>query len=279
MITQKHTKSGFSYIEVINKNCCARVAVQGAHLFHYQQHDKKPLLWLSEKSLFENGRAIRGGIPICWPWFGKHTTDVDLPQHGFARTSMWTLVETAEADESSTELLLQLEDSPESLKLWPYQFRLQLHIVLSSDLQIDLTTKNCTSAPFTISSALHTYFAVDNIDTVSVEGLKNCCYFDALTKKKKTQKGNIRIREEIDRVYQNVPPFLKLNDHERSIQISSKGSSSAVVWNPWIEKSATMVDMSQNAYKSMLCIETTNALDDARSLGPEDKHTLTVKIS
>ncbi|HIP39853.1 MAG TPA: D-hexose-6-phosphate mutarotase [Desulfocapsa sulfexigens] len=278
MITHKKTKNGFAYIEIVNKNACARVALQGAHLFHYRQQDKNPLLWLSEKSFFENDKAIRGGIPICWPWFGKHKTDPDLPQHGFARTSLWTLVETEEPDEFSTELLFQLENSPDTLKLWPHQFKLQLRVMVSSTLQLNLTTKNCSTESFEISSALHSYFAVHDIDTVFIEGLDNCSYFDALTKEIKTQKGNIYIREEIDRVYQNVPPRLTLHDQERSVQIRSQGSSSAVVWNPWIEKSARMGDMIQDAYKNMLCIETANALTDAQNIGPGDDHTVIVII-
>jgi len=279
MIEQKKTKNGFAYIEIINKSACARVALQGAHLFHFQQQDKNPLLWLSEKSFFENSRAIRGGIPICWPWFGRHKTDPNLPQHGFARTSLWTLVETTEPDEFSSELLFQLANSPQTLKLWPHQFKLQLRIKISSSLQLELTTKNCGSEPFEISSALHSYFAVHDIDNVFIEGLNNCSYFNALTKEHKIQEGNIHIREEIDRIYQNVPADLTLHDQEKTVHICSQGSSSAVVWNPWIDKSARMIDMANDAYKTMVCIETANALGDTRNLDPEDEHTITVLFS
>jgi len=278
MIEQKKTKNGFAYIEIINKSACARVALQGAHLFHFQQQDKNPLLWLSEKSFFENSRAIRGGIPICWPWFGRHKTDPNLPQHGFARTSLWTLVETTEPDEFSSDLLFQLANSPQTLELWPYQFKLQLRIRISSSLQIELTTKNCGSEPFEITSALHSYFAVQDVDKVFIEGLDNCTYFDALTRESKTQKGTIYIREETDRVYQNVPPHLTLHDQNRTVDIRSQGSASAVIWNPWNDKSTRMGDMTNNAYKTMVCIETANALTDERNLGPHDEHTLQVNI-
>ena len=279
MIEQKKTKNGFAYLEIINKSACAKVALQGAHLFHYQQQDKNPLLWISEKSFFENGRAIRGGIPICWPWFGRHKTDQNLPQHGFARTSLWTLVETTEPDEFSSELLFQLENSRQTLKLWPYQFKLQLRIRISSSLKIELTTKNCGPEPFEISSALHSYFAVHDINEVFIDGLDSCTYFDALTKESEIQQGNIYIREETDRVYQNVPPHLTLHDRKKIVHIHSQGSSSAVIWNPWIEKSARMGDMTKDAYKTMVCIETANAFTDTRNLDSHDEHTLLAIIS
>ena len=274
MITNKKTINGFEYIEIENKSATAKVALQGGHLFHYQQQGKKPLLWLSKNSHFETGKAIRGGIPICWPWFGKHRTDPTLPQHGFARISRFELLESNEPDEKSTELVLQLQSSAETLTLWPYQFQLLLRITIGPTLTVALTTINCDTKSFTITSALHSYFEVSNISHVSVQGLDNREYWDSLTGDTNIQKGSIRISEEVDRVYQQTTDSLLLLDSDRTIKIASEGSSSAVVWNPWKEKSMKMADMQDDAYKTMLCIETANALEDARKLAPGEEHTL-----
>lgn len=279
MTEYKKFKNGFKYIEVSNKSARARIALQGAHLFHYEQEGKKPLLWLSETSFFETGKAIRGGVPICWPWFGKHKTDSSLPQHGFARNSLWELLEINESDEHSTEVKLQLKSSDESLKLWPYRFELLLRVTVARTLTIALTTKNCDEKVFEITSALHNYFAVANIDNVYVEGLDKTGYFDSVTKENKMQSGNVYISEEVDRVYQEVHNPLTLHDQDRTVHICTEGSSSAVVWNPWVDKCARMSDMKDDAYITMLCIEATNALEDARTIAPDEEHTLTAIIS
>jgi len=274
MITKTKSSTGFEYIEIENNSATAKIALQGAHLLHYQQHDTPPLLWLSEKSHLESGKAIRGGIPICWPWFGKHSEDAALPQHGFARTTLFSLLETKETDEDTTELLLQLRSSVETLAFWPYEFEILVQITVGPTLTVALTTRNCDTKPFTITSALHSYFSVSHISNVSVQGLDKAEYWDSLTDKNKIQHGAIYISEEVDRVYQKVKDELTLQDRDRTIKISTKGSSSAVVWNPWSDKSKRMDDMQANAYETMLCIETANALADAQDLAPGEEHTL-----
>ncbi len=279
MITKKKAANGFEYIEIENNSATAKVALQGGHLFHYQQQGKKPLLWLSPKSHFEIGKAIRGGIPLCWPWFGKHRTDPTLPQHGFARISAFELLESNEPDENTTELVFKLQSSAEILVLWPYQFQLFLRITIGPTLTVALTTRNCDTKSFTITSALHSYFAVSYISYVSVQGLEKVEYWDSLTDDTKIQKGSIHISEEVDRVYQKTTGPLLLLDSDRTIKIVRDGSCSAVVWNPWKDKSAKMADMQDDAYKTMLCIETANAMGDARKLAPGEEHTLKMTLS
>lgn len=279
MITEKEHADGFKYLEISNNSASAKVALQGGHLFHYQQQGKNPLLWLSDKSSFKSGKAIRGGIPICWPWFGKHNTNSSLPQHGFARTAHFKLIKSHEPDENSTELLLQLESSNNTLTLWPYRFKLLLHVTIGKTLIVSLTTRNCDTKSFSITSALHSYFEVSNIENVSVQGLDKSEYWDALTDETGIQEGDIHISEEFDRVYQKTEQTIQLHDTERTIEITSKGSASAVVWNPWIDKAKTMADMEQNAHKTMLCIETANALEDVRTVAPNEEHTLKVYLS
>jgi len=279
MLTQKKTTTGFKYIEIQNNSATAKVALQGGHIFHFQQQEKKPLLWLSRKSHFETGKAIRGGIPLCWPWFGKHPTDAAMPQHGFARTAVFECMDSNEPDEKTTEIVLKLESSAKTLIHWPYQFKLLLHITIDTELTVELTTINCDTQSFVISSALHSYFAVSDIKQVSVQGLDKAEYWDKLTGETKNQQGSLCFNKEVDRIYQNTTDPIQLLDRERRIQIVSEGSKSAVLWNPWKEKSIKMADMPDDGYRSMICIETANALNDSRRLVPGEEHTLNVTLS
>ena len=281
MIEQKKYENGFEYIEVRNARAQAKIALQGAHLFHYQRQNQQPLIWLSETSFFEPGKAIRGGIPICWPWFGKHpgNKNKEFPQHGFARTALWELLEVDEPSEDETKLTLQLHHLPEHFKLWPYRFELRLHITIGRTLTLSLTTTNRDQQSVELTSALHSYFAVSNIQDISIEGLENTPYLDTLTNSREIQKGRIEISQEVDRIYQQVQYPLILQDGERTVTINATGSTSAVVWNPWIDKCARMGDMHDGAYRTMVCIETANALDDVRTIAPGGEHTLGAVIS
>ncbi|MEA2115541.1 MAG: D-hexose-6-phosphate mutarotase [Thermodesulfobacteriota bacterium] len=279
MIKNKHFINGFRYIEIGNASASANIALQGAHVFHYERVGEKPLLWLSKKSFFEIGKAIRGGVPVCWPWFGKHPTNSELPQHGFARSSVWELLQVKEIDEHTTEVILQLQPSAESLQLWPHKFELLLAITVGRTLTLALTTRNCDAQPFEITSALHSYFAVENIEKVHVEGLADKSYFDKVTGEKRTQQGNLTVCQEVDRVYRKVDYPVTLYDQTRTVHLDAQGSSSVVVWNPWLEKCVAIADMKDDAYKTMLCIEAANASGDARMLAPGEEHTLTSVIS
>jgi glucose-6-phosphate 1-epimerase len=279
MLTKKTTDEDFPYLLVENGSATAKIALQGAHLFHYEQKGKDPLLWLSENSHFTYAKAIRGGIPICWPWFGKHPTSAKLPQHGFARTALFTLTKVREVNEGCTELTLELRHDAATLELWPHRFRLQVHIRVASALSLQLSTSNRDSSHFEISSALHSYFAVSHIDQVSVQGLEQKSFLDLLTKSTVTQQGPLHITGETDRIYQNVTKTLLLKDTKRTIHIAATGSRSCVVWNPWIEKSKHISDMGDTAYQTMLCVETANAAEDSRILKPGSSHDLQVTIT
>lgn len=277
MITHKKLQNGFEYIEVKNSCAEAKIALQGAHLFHYARAAEEPILWLSEISDFEIGKAIRGGIPICWPWFGFNS-DKSLPQHGFARTSMWELISSNEPDGQTTILTFKLAYNEKTLQMWSYKFELELQIVLSKSLTLDLKTTNIDEKSFKISQALHTYFSISNILDATVKGLDKKPYLDALTWKDELQDGDITFNQETDRVYQEVDDRITLVDKNREIYIKNRGSSSVVVWNPWVEKTKRMSAMKEDAYKHMLCLESANAFDDARVIEPLKSHTLKATI-
>lgn len=277
MITHKKLPNGFEYIEVNNRAAEAKIALQGAHLFHYKRVGEEPILWLSEVSDFEAGKAIRGGVPVCWPWFGFHQ-DRSLPQHGFARTAMWDCVSCSEADEKSSSLILRLTHSQESLKMWPYLFELDLHLTISDKLTMELKTTNLDRNSFKITQALHTYFSLSHISDAVIKGLDKKPYLDALTWKKEVQEGDITFNQEVDRVYQEVDGEITLSDKNRTLHIRNENSSSVVVWNPWIEKTSRMSAMKEDAYEHMLCIESANAFNDARVVKPQKSHTLKAEI-
>ena len=279
MITHKQYDNGFQYIEIQNNKAEAKIALQGAHLFHYKLKDKPALLWLSKTAYFEEGKAIRGGIPICFPWFGKNRDNATLPQHGFARTQLWKVILEEELDECTTHIQLQLKPNSHTLTQWAYQFDVILDITMGHELSMALIVTNTDTKPFEISTALHTYFSVSDIDNISIVGLDNRTYYDALEEKSFIQNGNIFIDKEVDRVYTNPSETVTLLDGATKVTLKQEGSNSLVVWNPWQEKSKQMADMTEEGYRTMVCLETSNAREDARVLQPNELHVLCVVTS
>ncbi len=274
MITHKQLDNGFKYIEIKNKEAEAKIALQGAHLFHYKAKGKTSLLWLSQAAYFEEGKAIRGGIPICFPWFGKNKDNPGLPQHGFARTQLWTVILEEEKDDSITHIRLQLKPNGHTLAQWNYLFDVTLDMIIGETLSIALSVTNTDTKPFEISTALHTYFSVSDIETVFIKGLDGRDYYDALDEKNYIQRGDVLIQEEVDRVYFYPSETIDLFDGDRKVKLQQEGSDSLVVWNPWIEKSKQMNDMTEDGYRSMVCLETSNARDDSKVLNPNESHVL-----
>lgn len=275
-ILQLKSINNLEYIEISNKAATAKIALQGAHIFHYQRVGEEPLLWLSETSEFEKGKAIRGGVPICWPSFGNNNPD--LPQHGFARVMMWQCDGVVEIDDHTTQVAFSLQDSKESHLLWDYKFAVNLFVTVGKTLHLELQTTNLDTKPFTITQALHTYFKISSIEDVAIKGLEGKRYFDALTLKDEIQEGSIAFNREVDRVYQGVENTITLKDSKHEVHIQNSGSKSVVVWNPWIQKCARMSAMQADAYKEFVCIESANAYEDKREVLPKEVHTLKVDL-
>ena len=276
MIELKKLKNGFEYLEINNDSATAKIALQGAHIFEYKRSDNEELLWLSEISDFKIGKAIRGGVPICWPSFGMNNPD--LPQHGFARTSMFDVLSSAEVDSNTTVVELRLTHSKESLKLWNYKFELRLKLTISDNLTIELKTINADDKEFKLTQALHSYFGVSNISNAVVKGLNDKPCFDALTNETTVLDEDITFNQEFDRVFQKVDNEIILEDLEKIISIKNEGSSSVVVWNPWIDKCKRMSAMKDEAYKEFVCIESANAFEDFVVLKPQEEYTLKAEI-
>lgn len=277
MYRLKKFENGFEYIEVQNESASVKIALQGAHIFEYVKKDAINLLWLSEFSAFEEGIAIRGGIPLCWPRFGS--LDKTLPQHGFARTELFKLMEVKEIDASTTEIVLGLKDTPSTRQIWNHKFDLQVKIRVAEKLTLIMSTKNLDEEEFMLTQAFHSYFRISDINNIAIKGLEEKAYYDSLLDCKGKESQSLLIDKEVDRVYQETDSKIFLEDNEKIITLKTSGSSSSIVWNPWIDKCSRMSYMSKNAYKSFVCIESANAFDDSVIIKSKKTHTLSLDIS
>ena len=266
---------------VANKHATAEIYLHGAHVTAFQPVGAEQILWLSEAAQFEPGKAIRGGIPVIWPWFGAHPSDGDMPAHGFARTQEWSVSETKVLPGQITKISFTLKQSAATESLWPYPFMLELHVTVGRQLQVDLVTHNYHSEGVEISQALHTYFNVGDIAQVAVGGLSGRNYLDKVQEFKQfPQYGEIPFLEEVDRIYLDTIDECIIHDKalKRKIHVDKLGSKSTVVWNPWVDKAKIMGDFPDDGYQTMLCVETTNAASDIRRIPPRDEHVLTQLI-
>ncbi len=271
-------KDELEYLEFSNHQSSLKLTLQGAHIFDFQVKGKAPLLFLSEKRNFKKDIAIRGGIPICWPWFGEHPEDKSLPNHGFARILQWEHLDTKVLSPDKTKISLGLKNSSESLKYWEYAFELRLEIVMSDILEIALITKNTGTKTFMLSQALHSYLKVDDVRKLSLEGLQNCKYFNKLDKSHSNiQEGSVQFFQELDRVYTNVKKRVSFKNKNEKLSVETRGSSTLVVWNPGKERVKKMPDLSD--YKTMLCIESVNTLNETIELEPNTKYELRTSLS
>lgn len=268
---------GLPRIVVENELCSAEIYLHGAHITRWQPRGVGEVLWLSERAVFEPGVPIRGGVPICWPWFGPHPTNKTAKAHGFARTLPWTLDHVQRRD-GATYVRMSLHSDDHTRALWPHDFALTLDAVFGAALDLTLTTHNTGSTPFTITEALHTYLSVDDVHRAAVDGLAGTRYADKVQEKISVQpEALLTFHEETDRVYDTTTECV-LIDGARRVRISKHGSHSTVIWNPWIDKAARMSDFGDEEWTGMLCIEAANALDSAVTLAPGDAHTIGTRI-
>ena len=259
----------------------AQVYLHGGHVTHFAKVGERPLLFMSNESLFQAGKAIRGGVPICWPWFGPRAGHAESPMHGFARTSLWT-VEGADVSGGETSLRLGLKDTEETRKLWPHGFWARYTVTISDKLTMRLEVVNTGQGPMQFEEALHTYLAISDIKSAEIEGLGGVDYVDKTDGMAvKTQGGKpMRIVEETDRIYLNTKSTCTVRDAglKRKIVVSKENSEATVVWNPWIAKAKAMADFGDNEWQSMVCIETCNVNAHAVNLAPGASHVMTAIV-
>ncbi len=278
----KEITPGIIAAEVSNSHANSNIVLQGAHVATWQPRGQEPVIWLSPFAKFAPGKSIRGGVPICWPWFGPHASDSKLPGHGYARTVMWDVQETRALPDGGTFLAFGLVETDATRAQWPHASTARLEVVVGKTLRVELITANTGKAAFVLGEALHTYFQISDVAQMKIRGLEGCDYLDKVGEPaRRTQQDAIVIESEVDRVYVDTEADCVIEDKglKRAIRIAKQGSRSTVVWNPWTEKANKMGDFGENGFRNMVCVESANAFDNLVTFQPGETHRLVVEYS
>lgn len=275
-------ESGMPVVDVHNAFAQASIALQGAHVLSFVAQGQAPLIWMSEDATFAPGKSLRGGVPICWPWFGPHADDSSKPAHGFARTVDWKVVATESLNTGEHALTFELVNTPTTIAQTGHSLQVQLQVVIGATLKLSLHTTNLGDTPFVLGEALHTYFHVGDVRKVRIEGLDGCAYLDKVDEfKMKTQQGAITIDMEVDRIYSSQSKQCRIVDEvlNRVIELHSSGSKATVVWNPWQDMANKMGDLGEDGYLHMLCVENANAAKDVVELAAGATHSMNAEYA
>ena len=270
-------RGGLPKLTITTDCTTAEVYLHGAQVTHFQKHGEPPLLFLSEQSRFEPDVPIRGGIPIIFPWFGK---PADKPaQHGFARNRPWSLRETAMAADGTVSMNLALPPCHELADGITVEYVVSVCDTLSAELIV----RNKSAQDFVFENCLHTYFAIGDINSLRVAGLQGVDYLDTLDHhQRKTETADaIHFAGEVDRIYINTPHPVEIHDpaSRRIVRVEKTGSTSTVIWNPWIAKAKAMADFGDEEYQRMVCVESGNVAENRLRLAPGATASLKVKLS
>jgi len=269
------------FCSVSNNFADARICLYGAHVTSFKPQNSQEILWMSPKSSFEVGKPIRGGIPVCFPWFGPHQSDSEKPQHGFARLMYWEVAETSSMPGGETRVRLQLCSSEMTKAFWPYDFCAELTVVVGQTLSINLNIINKSSESIEYTCALHTYYNLSSIENSTITGLQGANYHSQLEPGAFIQElPEIKIQKAETRHYHNTEATCIIKDSifGRNIQVAKAGSKITTVWNPGKETCAQIGDLPDDAYLTFVCVEAVNAFDNVISLAPNESHTTSVMI-
>ncbi|MGC9457246.1 MAG: D-hexose-6-phosphate mutarotase, partial [Halothiobacillaceae bacterium] len=236
-----HERGELAEVVITHPRAEARIALQGAQLLEWRplvpQAHGKPVIWLSDSAQFVAGKSVRGGVPVCWPWFGNHPEHSGA--HGFARERNWT-VESVQSNDEAVSLVFRLQSDPAGRSIWPHEFDLSLEMTLGVSAELTLVTRNVNHVPFTLTQGLHTYLAVTDLHLAFVDGLQARPYLDKLDgmARRRESEAVIHFTGEMDRIYLDTDATLWLHDPagQRQIRVEKTGSHSTVVWTPWREK-------------------------------------------
>lgn len=280
-ITIQTDDNGFEFVVISHQNFDAAFSLHGAHLVHFQIKHQAPLIYLSKTTAYNHHKAIRGGVPICWPWFGNtaESKSKNLPSHGFARINEWAISAINET-EQGIDIEFSFNATPETKAIWNHDFSLTYKASLSDKIELALITENTGKESFTYGGALHTYLNVANSGDCSVTGLAHS-YKDSLDEgKRKNTDQILNINGSIDSIYDANKQEIVVNDsnNQRKISVNNEGNDSVVVWNPWIEIAKAFTDMPDDGYKTMLCIESAITSKQGILVEPGRKHTLKTVI-
>ena len=265
---------GLGKVVIATPNAAGEMYLHGANVTSWVPRGAGEVLFVSSEARWEDGHAIRGGVPICFPWFGPKADDPRAPAHGFVRTKAWQLESIVPAGDAVTVNMFT-ESGAETKRGWPADFHLTHRAAFGSELRLELVAKNTGKTSLRFEEALHAYFRVGHIEKARLQGLNAVPYLDKTdSNRKKTQRGPIAIASETDRVYLNTTGAIALEDHSlgRRIDVAKENSLTTVVWNPWVEKAKAFSDFDDNEWMQMLCVETSNVSDFAVELAPGQQH-------
>ena len=277
-VTISAGQGGLPRLTVTTPAATAEIYLHGAHMTGFQKTGEPPLLWMSAASQFVAGKPIRGGVPICFPWFGSRP---DAPSHGFARLTDWHLAATSAAPDGRVSVRLRLSEKAGGETEFPG--KVEFLVTVGETLTMELHVTNHSDAPLVFEECLHSYFTVGDIAAVAVRGLKGLTYSDRVggtAQKEETGKA-IHVDSEVDRLFLDAPQTVIIEDAslKRTIRVEKIGSLSTVVWNPWVAKSKAMPDFGDEEYHRMICVESGNIGQNQITLAPGASSTLKVILS
>ncbi len=272
---------GLRKVSVTSAKAEGEIYLHGAHVTSWKPAGREEVFFLSSQSRWEDGRAIRGGVPICFPWFGDKADDPKAPAHGFVRTKAWQLESISQAENGVTVSLFT-GNGGDTIRWWPFEFRLVYRVTFGSDLTLELEVSNTGGKSLRFEEALHAYHRIGNIEKVRMQGLDNIHYLDKTdANREKTQRGDIAIVSETDRIYLNTSDMLELHDPflNRRTRVAKENSRTTVVWNPWAEKAHALSDLPGDEWTQMICVETSNVSNYAVDLAPGQHHRMKALIT
>jgi glucose-6-phosphate 1-epimerase len=271
-------EGGLPKVRITAPQSTGEMHLHGAQVTSWKPEGTEEVIFLSRYARWAEGQAIRGGIPICFPWFRAKVDDPRAPAHGFVRTRIWAL-KSIEYNSAGVTVSMSTESDADSRRWFPAEFRLLQRVTFGSDLKLEFTVSNTGASPFRFEEALHAYYRVDDVRKVRIRGLDGAAYLDNTdSNREKRQQGDIVISSPTDSAYVNTRNALQLLDPglNRSICIAKQNSSTTVIWNPWAEGARTLSDLGEDEWPHMLCAEASNILQNAVELAPNQDYKITV---
>ena len=273
-------EAGIPKVCITTPRCNGEMHLHGAQVTSWEPAGAEEVIFLSRQARWEEGKAIRGGIPICFPWFRAKADDSHAPAHGVVRTKIWTL-ESIEQNAGGITVSMSTQSDPDTRRWWPADFRVLNRVTFGSELRLELTVRNTGAKPFRFEEALHTYYRVGDVRRVLVRGLDGVTFLDNTdSNKMKKQNGDVVLSSPTDNAYMNSQNPLQLIDPvlNRSIQVTKQNSDSTVIWNPWAEGARALSDLGDDEWHDMVCVEGSNILGNAVELAPSANHKITVAM-
>ena len=272
---------GLPRVHIAGSSGVGEMYLHGAQITSWKPASHDEVLFVSTKSRWQEGQAIRGGIPICFPWFRAKADNAQAPAHGVVRTRSWELEAITENDKGAT-VSMHTHSDEQTRRWWPGEFRLVHRVTFGPQLTLELVCSNTGTTPLRFEEALHTYNRVADVAQARLQGLDKARFLDNTdSNKEKTQGGEVAIASQTDSAYMNNQSAVDLFDPamQRRIRLTKQNSRTTVVWNPWREGAAGLKDLGDAEWKQFLCVEASNVLDDSVDLQPGQEHKMTAVLS